>query len=77
MSFQNNQNEPININQISEKNENLKQEINHTDNEKGQYENLKFNSKLILDVNEIQPRKDSESPQIKFSIDLPNAPKIA
>jgi hypothetical protein len=75
MSFQNNQNEPININQISEKNENLKQEINHTDNEKGQYENLKFNSKLILDVNEIQPRKDSESPQIKFSIDLPNAPK--
>ena len=75
MSFQNNQNEPININQISEKNENLKQEINHTDNEKGQYENLKFNSKLILDVNEIQSRKDSETPQIKFSIDLPNAPK--
>ena len=75
MSYQNNQKEPININQINEKIVNVKQEINHPDNEKGQYENLAFNSKLILDVNEIQPRKDSESPQIKFSIDLPNAPK--
>ena len=75
MSIQNNQNEPININQISEKNVNIKQENNHIDNEKGQYDNLAFNSKLILDVNKIQPRKDSETPQIKFSIDLPNAPK--
>ena len=75
MSYQNNQKEPININQINEKIVNVKQEINHPDNEKGQYENLAFNSKLILDVNEIQSRKDSETPQIKFSIDLPNAPK--
>ena len=37
MSFQNNQNEPININQVSEKNVNIKQENNHIDNEKGQY----------------------------------------
>ena len=75
MSYQNNQKEPININQINEKIVNVKQEINHPDNEKGQYDNLAFNSKLILDVNEIQSRKDSETPQIKFSIDLPNAPK--
>ena len=75
MSYQNNQKEPININQINKKIVNVKQEINHPDNEKGQYENLAFNSKLILDVNEIQSRKDSETPQIKFSIDLPNAPK--
>ena len=75
MSIQNNQNEPININQITEKNVNIKQDNNHIDNEKGQYDNLAFNSKLILDVNKIQPRKDSETPQIKFSIDLPNAPK--
>ena len=50
-------------------------ENNENTNEKGQYENLAFNSKLILDVNEIPLRKDSETPQIKFSIDLPNAPK--
>ena len=69
------QNEIKNI-QILDKNNNQIPEQNVQDNnEKGQYDNLAFNSKLILDLNEIPLRKDSETPQIKFSIDLPNAPK--